>query len=708
MCINKLIGFRKLLIVVIIFIASNGFTQGVAIQKADKEHATARIELLNLIWGFNSRQPSQSNLTIKAPEARFAEHADLTRGFTVKLAVNFKRTDREKEILSIPGVLRVYLRQQDSLDRKLQNYPAFPMPDGSVPIMEAAVMLYSTQFPAGKEMIIGIPLAMLKQPEGKHEVVLNFSGVRWTIYVDGELLDNDFPLGYPRWADKTAWKMDAEYVTKAAFFSPAITPENKPAPAPLLASVQYWTPPGHNAWVGDVATFFHQGRYHVFYLYDRRHHASKFGKGAHYFEHLSTADFKTWTEHEAATPLEEQWECIGTGTPFVSDGKFFVAYGLHTERIFPDEETTLPAQLDWLQKYGSTGFFDRTTPGAPIGSTYSVSEDGISKFKKTWKFFHPCRNPSVYRDPSGKLRMLANHAGGKKNPLPDWGKGIWESDSVDGEWRLVNPDFPLGGDCTFFFRWGRFDYIIGGFKNLWSKTADAPDSAYEDVVAKGLDFYDGLNVPAITEVTPGRFLMAGWTTIRGWGGQLVIRDLLQLPDGRIGSKWMQEIMPETVATKTLAQTVAGVKTYPAESRSFLLEFTVQPSAARKGKIGLSLLPENGEQGSCELQIRLEDLCAQFAPGSLSRFADRQKSLREGTSPSGGGNYAIENLLGVDQPFTVRVIVKSDNKLGGALIDVEIAGQRTMLTYRADLSVKKLQFRLENAELKNVQLAQLKN
>jgi hypothetical protein len=287
-------------------------------------------------------------------------------------------------------------------------------------------------------------------------------------------------------------------------------------------------------------------------------------------------------------------------------------------------------------------------------------------------------------------------------------KGMWESDSPDGGWRCLSPNFPPGGDCTFFFRWGRFDYIIGGFKNLWSKPADAPDSAYEDVVAKGLDFYDGLNVPAITEVAPGRFLMAGWTTIRGWGGNLVIRDLLQLPGGRIGSKWMKEIMPETGAAKMLSETVAEEKTFPAESRSFLLEFTVQPAGAKKGKLGLSFLPENGEQGSCELQLRLEDLCAQFGPGSLSRFTGRQKSLREGTSPAGGGNYAIENLIGVDQPFTVRVIVKSDDKLGGALIDAEIAGQRTMLTYRADLLVKKLLFRMENAELRNVRVAPLKD
>lgn len=665
---------------------------------AEVVQSTARIEMQNSLWLFNTTQPAHSTLSVQAQQAEFLAFADASQGFTVKLTVNLRQADREKEILSIPGVLRVCLRPHDPLDRKLQNYPAFPMTDGSVPVLEAAIMLYSTQYPEGKEMTIGIPLAILKQPKGKHVVMLNFTGVRWTMYVDGELLDNDFPLGYPRWAGNITWKMDPVQTISASLFLPSIKPEKKLVTTLKTAPVQYWTPPGHNAWVGDVVTFFHAGRYHIFYLYDRRHHQSKFGRGAHYFEHLSTADFKTWTEHEAATPLEEQWECIGTGTPFVNNGKFCIAYGLHTERIFPDKETTLPAQMDWLQNHGRTGTFDRTAPGAPIGSTYSVSEDGISKFKKTWTFFHPCRNPSVYRDPSGKLRMMANYGS----------KGIWESESIDGGWYCISPDFPPGGDCTFFFRWGRFDYIIGGFKNLWSKLADAPDLAYEDVVAKGLDFYDGLNVPAITEVAPGRFLMAGWTMIPGWGGNLVIRDLLQLPDGRIGSKWMKEIMPETGAPKPLAKTLVGEKTFPVASRSFLLEFTVQPAEAKKGKIGILFLPENGEQGSCELQLRLEDLCAQFGPGSMSRFAGRQKSLCEGTNPASDVNYAIENLIGVDQPFSVRVIVKSDDKIGGALIDVEIAGQRTMLTYRADLQVKKLNFRVENTELRNVHVAPLKN
>jgi hypothetical protein len=517
------------------------------------------------------------------------------------------------------------------------------------------------------------------------------------MYADGKLFDNDFPFGYPRWPAKNTWKLNSEYVKRAALYLPALAPRKKPSQRPDFAPVQYWTPPGHNSWVGDVVTIFHQGRYHVFYLYDRRHHQSKFSRGSHYFEHLSTTDFRLWTEHEAATPLEEQWECIGTGTPFVFDGKLCIAYGLHTGRIYPEEKTTWPAQWEYLKQHGCTGTFARaTTYGVPAGSSYSVSADGVSNFKKSNIMFHPCQNPSVYTDPQGRLRLLAN-AGSK---------GIWESESVDGGWRCLSPTFPPGGDCTFFFRWGKFDYIIGGFNGLWSKPAEAPDSAYEDVVRKGLDFYDGLNVPAVTGIAGGRFLMAGWTQIRGWGGNLVIRELLQLPDGRIGSKWMKEITPETEEPKTLAMKLAETRTFPVADKSFLLTFDVLPTDARKGKVGISFLPGSGEQASCELQVRPGDRRAQFGPGSLNSFAGDQKPLREGGTPHADGNYAIENLLGVAVPFTVRVIVKGDGKLGGSLVDVEIAGRRTMISYRPELTVKKLVFRTASVELSNVQIAPL--
>ena len=91
---------------------------------------------------------------------------------------------------------------------------------------------------------------------------------------------------------------------------------------------------------------------------------------------------------------------------------------------------------------------------------------------------------------------------------------------------------------------------------------------------------------------------------------------------------------------------------------------------------------------------------------MNKFAGGVKSLREGGAPHSAGNYAIENLPGVDRPFAVRVIVMGGDKLGGSLVDAEIAGQRTMISYRPDLSVKKLVFRAEGVELTNVQIAAL--
>lgn len=654
------------------------------------------IQLLTLLWLFNTSQPALSTLTREIPQAEFVAPADPAQGFTIKLAVALKKSDTDGSLLEIDDVLRVRLRQQDPRDRARQNYPAFPMPDGSVPVLEATLKLQSVEHPDWTEMTIGIPLAMLQHPWGEHEIVLNFSGVRWTMYVDGECLDNDFPFGHPKWSGMSRWRLDPAQVSHAALFAPAIPPQPRPSDPPRWAPVQYWTPPGHNTWVGDIVTFFHQGRYHVFYLYDRRHHGSKFGQGAHYFEHLSTVDFRQWIEHEAATPLEAQWECIGTGTPFVAEGRLCLGYGLHTERIYPNDRTTLPAQLEYLRVHGRTGSFGRETPGTPIGSTYATSEDGIAQFRKTWNVFHPCRNPSVYRDPTGKLRMLANHHG----------KGMWESDRVDGGWRCIHPDFPPGGDCTFHFRWGRFDYIVGGFKSLWSKPADAPDSAYRDMVALGMDFYDGLNVPAVTEIRDGRFLMAGWTEIRGWGGHLVLRELLQFPDGQIGSKWMRELPPPTDLPKTVAANVGETGNFTTESRSFLLSFEVRPAGTRegRGRLAVTFLPEDGERDACELQILPSERRAQFGPGSIQNFATGQKSLREGGNPQSGRDYAVEQIRGLDKAFTVRVLVKGDDKIGGSLIDAEIAGHRTLLSFRPELVVRKLAFRTEGAVVSDVRIA----
>ncbi len=171
---------------------------------------------------------------------------------------------------------------------------------------------------------------------------------------------------------------------------------------------------------------------------------------------------------------------------------------------------------------------------------------------------------------------------------------------------------------------------------------------------------------------------------------------------------MEEIAPETENPNTLTPRIVETTTFPADSKSFMLTFNVQAAEPKKGKFGVTFLPQQGERAACELQIRLEDRCAQLGPGSLDYFAGTQKSLREGGAPQQAGNYAIENLIGVDPACTVRVIVKGSDKMGGSLIDAEIAGRRTMISYRPELTVRKIIFRPEGVALQHVRIAPLKN
>lgn len=199
------------------------------------------------------------------------------------------------------------------------------------------------------------------------------------------------------------------------------------------------------------------------------------------------------------------WETLSTGTPFVFDSKLYLAYGLHTSRIYPEDMTMSPLQREYYEKHGKTGVFPfDLTKAYPSGATYSVSRNGVDDFKKSKLLFHFSENPSVYIDPEGKLKMIANFHS----------NGIWASENLDSNWRNINPGFPPGGDCTFYFRWGKFDYMIGGFEQLWGKSAKAGNDSWVDLVKAGRDFYNGINVPSVTQINNGRFLMAGWFPIQ--------------------------------------------------------------------------------------------------------------------------------------------------------------------------------------------------
>ena len=249
--------------------------------------------------------------------------------------------------------------------------------------------------------------------------------------------------------------------------------------------------------------------------------------------------------------------------------------------------------------------------------------------------------------------------------------------------------------------------MIGGFTGFWSKPASASEDKFVDGVKAGLDFYNGMNVPAVTEINDGRFLLAGWITMAGWGGALTIHEMIQSPEGRIGTKWMEEIIPATQKERSLSIEIKETSTFATGSSSFLLTFDVEPGTDLNGKMAALLLGANAEDQACEVQISPSVKKAQYGNGQTRNFSGAEKSLREGGSTNAARNYAIENMAGTDKPFKVRMIVKYENKFGGSLIDTEIAGQRTMIVFRPNLKVEKLLLRSEKTGIKNVRISALK-
>ena len=607
----------------------------------------------------------------------------------------------DTQLLEVPGGLTIGIvdgrRPGDDYG---QNYAAFPLADGSVPVLEAVLSFrLPTEGHPVEKMRVGVPLSRLSRPWSKHQAILNYTGARLTLYVDGQLMDNDFPFGEPAGViEKKTFIVNNKSVSKWRFDQQALK-ANRQIHSNSLPSreawggsvpLQYFTPDGHNAWVGDVAAIYHNGRYHLFYLFDRRGHRSKFGRGGHYFEHLSTADFLHWTEHEPAIPIDEQWETIGTGTPFVLHDSLFLSYGMHTSRLFPNEATATPMQWDSIRALGHSVAlpFAGLSGHYPSGASYSTAIDADGNiFRKSHLLIHPAENPTIYTTNEGQLMMLANYGA----------RGTWTSDRLDGGWRQVSENFPPGGDCTFIFSWGNYEYIVGGFTHMWMKPADAPIEAYQDMVSQGLDFYDGLSVPSITPLPDGRYIMAGWVEINHhWGGPLVIRELLQDADGRLGSRFMPELMPEPAGqTRLLCQTINNDESWDGSfsETSFLLTCDVKPE--RDGKVVITLKDENGH--SCPWTLDLSEATARFGEG---------RSLRQGGEPQHATDYAIEHLCGVDSSFPLRMIIKGEPKLGGSLVDVEIAGRRTMISHRSKLFVRRMTVEAKHATVSNLCLTPL--
>ena len=534
----------------------------------------------------------------------------LCDGFTIDLKVDFDQVTGDEPLYEV-GPVRLALRQAgrnpafQAYDAACGNYLCFPMPDGTCPVIEATI--------AAKAGRVGIPLAVLAQPRGVHEVTLQFSPVKWAIVVDGCHVDEDFPIpSCPvRWPDRAFERRLSTRVRSSTFISPAkrgVVPEVA-APRAVTRSIQYWTPEGHNRWVGDVAPAYLNGKLHVFYLIDRRHHRSGAGTGRHQFAHLMTEDLVHWTELPLAVSVREPWQTVGTGTPFLKDGKLAIAFGWHTSRY--------PGMQD-----------------KPLGGTYASSADGIH-FENSGVMISEAQNPSVYNLSDRCYELVTSYGGSI---------GIYRSRDLH-DWELFDARLPFRGDCPSLFSWKGHRYLLQGFVNM-AYSVDGTPGSFVDWSRAPDKLYEGLSVPMVTSWKDDRRLYFGWLNhLHGWGGWLVVREVVYYPDGHLGLKWVPEIVPPVPPCTYRVR----------QGERFERRFRPQ-------------------DGGPELVLAVDPAAR------TASFADAVPEVRFGEAKD-GHNVRIGGVRGLEGDYEVRVIVYYDAKSHATIFDAEIAGQRTLICRR---------------------------
>lgn len=614
-------------------------------------------------------------------------------GFVIRVRIN-KQPSCGAEILNIDGCVKITQRLLQPQDKeKLTYYEVGECyfqetnEDGCVPIAEVEINLHSDNHPDWKTMKLGINTLMYDITE--RDLYIVYDTVNFRLVYDGVVINNDMPFGILE-RPKREVTVNNELVSDIAFTSEVSTAEYYRRYDVLDKKLNYYTPYGHNVFVGDVVNFYHDGVYHMLYMPDRHHHSNRWSGGGHHFEHMITRDFIDWEDVGPIWDITEQWQSTGTGTMFFHKGKYYVAYGLHTDRTIPEDKVCNREMREYAERKKTTKIVSynelKEIGMYPSGANYAVSDDGIH-FRSGEKIFSACENPSVYSTDDG-LVMYAGYGD----------CSAWSSDEIDKPWKLI-PELKFecfekaamrnSSECPSVFEWNGYRYLIMGVTGFWRTEKDSDE--YIDYASKGFDVYEGLAVPMAAKTDDNRVILAGWIGGMGWGSMVVHRELVQYENGDLGMKWIPELFPES--EKTEVRTDDNGEILLDEKCAYYIEAEADPNA--NGTAEIRFIDGSGD--ACELRFDFEKKTAQYAgckanetPKEILPMYRAIKTVEQTKFgfdiepedlPHRCGDFAIAHVRYPKDTFKVRVMVYYFKKMDCTIIDTEIAGTRTLLTNR---------------------------
>jgi hypothetical protein len=225
--------------------------------------------------------------------------------------------------------------------------------------------------------------------------------------------------------------------------------------------------------------------------------------------------------------------------------------------------------------------------------------------------------------------------------------------------------------CSQIFRWGDWHYMLAASRVWQSREFTGPWQP------AGTFILDALSYPKVAPFGDGRMIAAGFLAHRGWGGDVVFRELLQEEDGTLGSRFVPEMIPRTGDDLPLATTP--------DAAAAITGDTVNANGAN----GFRAIPLTGIPRDVRISFQAvpDEQATRFGIG-LCSTADRSRCLELRVEPAGAkaGLFAVDgdrekagapanqrHRLGkLVEPLTIDIVCRRD------IVDVEIGGRRTLI------------------------------
>jgi beta-fructofuranosidase len=447
--------------------------------------------------------------------------------------------------------------------------------------------------------------------------------------------------------------------------------------------MQYFKPAGP-FFIGDCMPFSSGGIFHLYYLLDENHHQGLNGLGGHQWAHASSTDLIHWEQHPLALALTNEKEgSICTGSVFFHQG---VYHAFHGTRL-----------TDWTQHLSHAASSD--------GINFSKDPLPIGFPPPGYSQFH-YRDPFVFQDGQGKFQMLAT-AQIENYPLFERGGCLLRLSSDDLQtWTIESPFLIPGGEkeygsipeCPDVFYWNGWYYLLFGIRlHTHYRMARQISGPWLRPAVDVLD--NPLNAVMKTAAFgPQRRIGVGWVPWRKgdcdngeiqWGGNVVFREIIQLPDGTLGTRFPAEMVPTTSEPVALviAQLTPGCACAPQDPEKDLEISICAPETMQAGALlnlprdyYLTCLVHPGA-GTYRFGFGLRGDGNMVSQYELGFWPGKQEVRLE--------KEHLDCVAGLDRPFRLEIIVKDD------LIDVCIDQRRCLINRLPELKGDRLFLFCEN-------------